>query len=105
MALEPLFWHLDAWFKLLFFPLVFVCAVPESLEHVLRTSIAEGQPGTGRAWKKVLIIVEGIYSMEGEICRLKEIVAIKKKYRVSQAALLLSQGHLCFHGQTGWAVA
>jgi serine palmitoyltransferase len=37
-----------------------------------------------------LIVVEGIYSMEGEICRLAEIVAIKKKYR---AYLYLDEAH------------
>ena len=35
--------------------------------------------GRHRPWKKILILVEGIYSMEGEVCRLQEIVDIKKK--------------------------
>ena len=52
------------------------------LEAVLRASIAEGQPRTHRPWKKILIIVEGIYSMEGEMCNLAEIVELKKKYKV-----------------------
>ena len=30
-------------------------------------------------WRKILVVVEGLYSMEGEICRLKEIVAVCKK--------------------------
>jgi serine palmitoyltransferase len=34
-----------------------------------------------KKWKKIIIIVEGIYSMEGEICKLKEIVELKKKYK------------------------
>jgi len=29
-----------------------------------------------------MIVVEGIYSMEGEVCKLKEIIALKQKYRV-----------------------
>merc|ERR1719207_396841 len=29
---------------------------------------------------RVLIVVEGIYSMEGDFCRLREVVALKKKY-------------------------
>lgn len=53
----------------------------EDLERVIRKSIVEGQPRTHRPWKKILIIVEGIYSMEGEICKLKEIVELKKKYK------------------------
>ena len=63
---------------------------PEHLERVLRAAVAEGQPRTHRPWSKILIVVEGIYSMEGEICRLPEIVAIKKKYR---AYLYLDEAH------------
>ncbi len=36
--------------------------------------------GSHRPWKKILILVEGIYSMEGEVCRLQEIINVKKKY-------------------------
>ncbi len=55
---------------------------PDSLEAVLRKAIAEGQPRTRRPWKKILVVIEGIYSMEGEAARLAEIVAVKKKYKV-----------------------
>eukprot|EP00744_Colponema_vietnamica_P009532 GILI01013542.1.p1 GENE.GILI01013542.1~~GILI01013542.1.p1 ORF type:complete len:509 (+),score=140.29 GILI01013542.1:58-1527(+) len=51
------------------------------LEDLIREAIAYGQPRTRRPWKKIVIVVEGIYSMEGEICHLAEIVAIKKKYK------------------------
>ncbi len=57
-------------------------AAPSHLEQVLREAISEGQPRTHRAWKKIIVVVEGIYSMEGELCRLKEIVAVAKKYKV-----------------------
>lgn len=50
------------------------------LEQVIREAIASGQPRTRRPWTKILIVVEGIYSMEGEICPLPELVRIKKKY-------------------------
>ena len=63
-------------------PQVFQHNNPEHLEAVLRSSIAEGQPRSGRAWKKVLVVVEGVYSMEGEMGRLREIVEVKKKYKV-----------------------
>ncbi|KAI9005697.1 pyridoxal phosphate-dependent transferase [Hyaloraphidium curvatum] len=53
---------------------------PTDLEAVVRDAIAQGQPRTHRPWKKILIIVEGLYSMEGSICRLPEVVEIKKKY-------------------------
>ncbi|GMF27567.1 unnamed protein product [Phytophthora lilii] len=54
---------------------------PEHLEQVLRVKIAEGQPRTHRAWKKIMVMIEGIYSMEGEIVRLREMVDITKKYK------------------------
>lgn len=59
-----------------------MCLDPQDLEKVLRDSIVEGQPRTHRPWKRITIVVEGIYSMEGSICRLPEIVALKKKYKV-----------------------
>eukprot|EP00300_Choanocystis_sp_HF-7_P024193 c25600_g1_i1.p1 GENE.c25600_g1_i1~~c25600_g1_i1.p1 ORF type:complete len:427 (-),score=10.69 c25600_g1_i1:138-1307(-) len=64
----------------------------EALEHVLRDSIAEGQPGfpTHKQWIKILVIVEGIYSMEGEICKLPAILAVCKKYK---AYLFVDEAH------------
>jgi serine palmitoyltransferase len=41
-----------------------------------------GQPRTRRPWNKILVCVEGIYSMEGEICKLKEVTEVCKKYGV-----------------------
>jgi len=60
------------------------------LEKVLRRAIAEGQPHTHRPWTKILILVEGINSMEGSILPLKEIVEIKKKYK---AYLYVDEAH------------
>lgn len=54
---------------------------PKDLERVVRDAIVEGQPLLHRPWNKIMIVVEGIYSMEGEICNLPEIVKIKKKYK------------------------
>ena len=34
---------------------------------MLRNAIITGQPRTSRPWKKILVVCEGIYSMEGEI--------------------------------------
>ncbi|XP_069464435.1 serine palmitoyltransferase 3-like [Ambystoma mexicanum] len=62
----------------------------KSLEKLLRDAVAYGQPRTHRAWKKILIIAEGIYSMEGSIVRLPEIVALKKKYK---AYLYVDEAH------------
>ena len=52
----------------------------KQLEAIIRKSIWEGQPRTHQPWKKIIVIVEGIYSMEGEIIDLKKIVDLKKKY-------------------------
>lgn len=62
----------------------------KDLERVLRDSIASGQPKTGKPWKKILIIVEGVFSMEGSIVKLPEIVALKKKYK---AYIYLDEAH------------
>ncbi|XP_073528316.1 serine palmitoyltransferase 3-like [Phyllobates terribilis] len=62
----------------------------QNLEKLLRDAVVHGQPRTHRAWKKILIIVEGIYSMEGSIVRLPEIIALKKKYK---AYLYLDEAH------------
>eukprot|EP00005_Dracoamoeba_jomungandri_P004445 CAMPEP_0174251000 /NCGR_PEP_ID=MMETSP0439-20130205/977_1 /TAXON_ID=0 /ORGANISM="Stereomyxa ramosa, Strain Chinc5" /LENGTH=419 /DNA_ID=CAMNT_0015331209 /DNA_START=387 /DNA_END=1646 /DNA_ORIENTATION=+ len=63
---------------------------PFDLEEVIKTALVRGQPRTGRDWKKILIVVEGIYSMEGEILRLPEIIAIKNKYK---AYLYVDEAH------------
>ncbi|KAI7804454.1 serine palmitoyltransferase 2 [Triplophysa rosa] len=62
----------------------------QSLEKLLRDAIVHGQPRTHRPWKKILILVEGIFSMEGSIVRLPEIIALKKKYK---AYVYLDEAH------------
>ncbi|XP_070578628.1 serine palmitoyltransferase 2-like [Ptychodera flava] len=62
----------------------------KSLESRLRDAVVNGQPRTHRPWKKILIIAEGIYSMEGSIVNLPEIVRLKKKYK---AYLYLDEAH------------
>jgi serine palmitoyltransferase len=54
----------------------------ESLESLLREVISQGQPKTHRPWKKILILVEGLYSMEGTLLCLPGIMELKKKYKV-----------------------
>ncbi|EXB54913.1 Serine palmitoyltransferase 2 [Morus notabilis] len=81
---------------------VFQHNTPSHLEKVLREQIAEGQPRTRRPWKKIIVIVEGIYSMEGELCKLPEIVVICKKYR---AYVYLDEAHsIGAVGKTGRGV-
>ncbi|KAJ8250188.1 hypothetical protein COCON_G00221100 [Conger conger] len=74
----------------------------QSLERMLREAITYGQPRTHRPWRKVLILVEGIYSMEGSIVRLPEIVALKQRYK---AYLYLDEAHsIGAVGRTGRGV-
>lgn len=53
----------------------------KDLEKILRSAISQGQPRTHRAWKKIIIAVEGLYSMEGNMCNLPEIIKLKQKYK------------------------
>ncbi|KAK4456062.1 serine palmitoyltransferase 2 [Podospora aff. communis PSN243] len=53
----------------------------EDLEKKLREAIAQGQPRTHRPWKKILVAVEGLYSMEGTMVDLPGVIALKKKYK------------------------
>ena len=62
----------------------------KSLEECLKSCIIKGNPITKRSWKKIFIVVEGIYSMEGSVVNLPEIIKIKKKYR---AFLYLDEAH------------
>ncbi|XP_057982597.1 long chain base biosynthesis protein 2a-like isoform X2 [Malania oleifera] len=81
---------------------VFRNNTPSHLEEVLREQISEGQPRTHRPWKKIIVIVEGIYSMEGELCKLPEIVTICKKYK---AYTYLDEAHsIGAVGKTGRGV-
>lgn len=54
----------------------------KSLESLLREVISQGQPKTHRPWKKILVIVEGLYSMEGTLLNLPGIMQLKEKYKV-----------------------
>ena len=62
----------------------------EDLEKKLRKNIIHGQPKTRQPWKKILICVEGIYSMEGSILNLPGVIKLKKKYN---AYLYLDEAH------------
>ncbi|TFK75595.1 serine palmitoyltransferase 2 [Pluteus cervinus] len=53
----------------------------KALENLLREVISQGQPKTHRPWKKILVIVEGLYSMEGTMADLPALVELRKKYK------------------------
>ncbi|KAI1504259.1 serine palmitoyltransferase [Biscogniauxia marginata] len=60
------------------------------LEKRLREAIAQGQPRTHRPWKKILVAVEGLYSMEGTMCDLPGILNLKDTYKFS---LFVDEAH------------
>lgn len=62
----------------------------EDLERVLRKAISRGQPRTFRPWRKIIVIVEGLYSMEGSIVKLPELIELKKKYKFN---LFVDEAH------------
>ncbi|GAA5799717.1 serine palmitoyltransferase component [Helicostylum pulchrum] len=51
------------------------------LRNLLREVISQGQPRTHRPWKKIVIIVEGLYSMEGSIVNLPELIKLKQEFK------------------------
>lgn len=61
-----------------------------SLQKLLHTAVVGGQPKSHRPWKKIVIVVEGVYSMEGSIVRLPEIIELKRQYK---AYLYLDEAH------------
>jgi serine palmitoyltransferase len=61
----------------------------KALETLLREVITQGQPRSHRPWKKILLIVEGLYSMEGTMVDLPAVLELKKKYKVMLYITLL----------------
>lgn len=59
----------------------------KALEALLREVISQGQPRTHRPWKKILIVVEGLYSMEGSLLDLPKLMELKRRYKVSHTLL------------------
>ncbi|CED83012.1 serine palmitoyltransferase 2 [Phaffia rhodozyma] len=53
----------------------------KDLENLLREVISQGQPRTHRPWKKIMVIVEGLYSMEGTLVDLPRLIQLKEKYK------------------------
>lgn len=53
----------------------------QSLENILKNAIIEGQPTTQMPWRKIFVLFEGVFSMDGSIAKLPEIIQLKKKYK------------------------
>ena len=62
----------------------------KDLEKRLREAISQGQPRTHRPWKKILVVVEGLYSMEGTMCNLPGLIRLKKRYKFN---LFVDEAH------------
>lgn len=62
----------------------------KDLERLLREVISQGQPRTHRPWKKILVVVEGLYSMEGTMCNLPGLLTLKKRYKFN---LFIDEAH------------
>jgi len=50
------------------------------LEAIMKNAIITGKPKTGKHFRKIVVIVEGLYSMEGEFAKVKGISRICRKY-------------------------
>lgn len=53
----------------------------DALENLLREQISQGQPRNHRPWKKIVVAVEGLYSMEGTMANLPRLVELREKYK------------------------
>lgn len=62
----------------------------KDLEKKLNDAVVYGQPRSHRPWRKILVVVEGVYSMEGTIVNLPEVIRLKNKYK---AYLYLDEAH------------
>lgn len=51
------------------------------LEKLLRETISQGQPRNHKPWKKILVVCEGLFSMEGTIADLPGLCRLRKKYK------------------------
>lgn len=75
----------------------------KDLERLLREKIGDGQPHSHRPWRKILVVVEGLFSMEGTIADLPGLLRLRKKYKfylfVDEAHSIGALGYvnlLCF---------
>lgn len=63
---------------------------PSDCERQIRETFCKPNPKTGKLFRKILIVIEGIYSMEGTIVNLPEFIKVKKQYK---AYLFLDEAH------------
>nr|AAF21252.1 serine palmitoyl Co-A transferase subunit 2 [Wickerhamomyces ciferrii] len=61
-----------------------------ALEKILREQISQGQPRSHRPWKKIIVAVEGLYSMEGTMANLPALIELRRKYKFN---LFVDEAH------------
>lgn len=75
----------------------------DNLEELLRFHISQGQPHTKKTWDKIIVIVEGLYSMEGTVVNLRKLCELRKKYKFY---LFIDEAHsIGAMGETGRGIA
>lgn len=52
-----------------------------NLEKILREAISQGQPKNHKTWKKILVVCEGLFSMEGSIADLPGLCRLRRRYK------------------------
>ncbi|MBQ6588356.1 MAG: aminotransferase class I/II-fold pyridoxal phosphate-dependent enzyme [Butyrivibrio sp.] len=61
-----------------------------SFKHNDMESLEDALKRVRKFYRRVLIVVEGVYSMDGDICNLPELIRLKKKYG---ALLMVDEAH------------
>ena len=61
-----------------------------SFKHNDMDSLEDALKRVRKYYRRVLIVVEGVYSMDGDICNLPELIRLKKKYG---ALLMVDEAH------------
>lgn len=51
------------------------------LEDKLKFHISQNHLNNSKSWKKIFVVIEGLFSMEGTIANLKKLVKLKRKYK------------------------
>lgn len=84
--------------------MVFQHGMYDQLESILHDAVVYGRDPTGPyvPYDRIVMVVEGVYSMEGEIIDLRRVVTIKKKYK---CLLFVDEAHsIGALGRTGRGV-
>lgn len=62
----------------------------DALREILRSAVRDGRPGGGEPYRSILVVTDGVFSMDGDICPLPLIVEAAEE---SGAAVLVDDAH------------